>query len=159
MLALYYMYQVKMSLYQKNFFDEDITLSLLRLMKSWRHYWKMEKACMMRNRWCLSADWWSEWKQWSRNSCASSSYKYDLSSWHLACIVDICYYHLQYVIYVCATQDTQNPSCLKQFLDHHGLSLLWIFMVELSEAKGNSSNNIKLQLEVTYVIEFALQHS
>uniref|UniRef100_A0A669DYM6 [histone H3]-lysine(36) N-trimethyltransferase n=1 Tax=Oreochromis niloticus TaxID=8128 RepID=A0A669DYM6_ORENI len=30
-------------------------------------------------------------------------------------------------------QDTQNPSCLKQFLDHHGLSLLWIFMVELSE--------------------------
>uniref|UniRef100_A0A3Q3W306 [histone H3]-lysine(36) N-trimethyltransferase n=1 Tax=Mola mola TaxID=94237 RepID=A0A3Q3W306_MOLML len=34
------------------------------------------------------------------------------------------------------------------FLDHHGLSLLWIFMVELSEAKGNSSNNIKLQLEI-----------
>lgn len=45
-------------------------------------------------------------------------------------------------------QDTQNSSCLKQFLDHHGLSLLWIFMVELSEAKGNSSNNTKLQLEV-----------
>nr|XP_046254357.1 histone-lysine N-methyltransferase SETD2 isoform X2 [Scatophagus argus] len=45
-------------------------------------------------------------------------------------------------------QDTQNPSCLKQFLDHHGLSLLWIFMVELSEAKGNSANNIKLQLEI-----------
>lgn len=45
-------------------------------------------------------------------------------------------------------QDTQNPSCLKQFLDHHGLSLLWIFMVELSEAKGNSTNNIKLQLEI-----------
>lgn len=45
-------------------------------------------------------------------------------------------------------QDTQNPSCLKQFLDQHGLSLLWIFMVELSEAKGSSSNNVKLQLEV-----------
>ncbi|KAG7469756.1 hypothetical protein MATL_G00132080 [Megalops atlanticus] len=42
-------------------------------------------------------------------------------------------------------QNTQNPACLKQFLDHHGLSLLWIFMVELSEAKGN---NIKLQLEI-----------
>uniref|UniRef100_A0A667ZXC8 [histone H3]-lysine(36) N-trimethyltransferase n=1 Tax=Myripristis murdjan TaxID=586833 RepID=A0A667ZXC8_9TELE len=45
-------------------------------------------------------------------------------------------------------QNTQNPSCLKQFLDHHGLSLLWIFMVELSEAKGNSANNIKLQFEI-----------
>lgn len=45
-------------------------------------------------------------------------------------------------------QNTQNPLCLKQFLDHHGLSLLWIFMVELSEAKSNSVNNIKLQLEV-----------
>uniref|UniRef100_A0AAQ6ALN6 [histone H3]-lysine(36) N-trimethyltransferase n=1 Tax=Amphiprion ocellaris TaxID=80972 RepID=A0AAQ6ALN6_AMPOC len=45
-------------------------------------------------------------------------------------------------------QDTQNPSCLKQFLDHHGLSLLWIFMMELSEAKGNSANNIKLQLQI-----------
>uniref|UniRef100_A0A671M436 [histone H3]-lysine(36) N-trimethyltransferase n=1 Tax=Sinocyclocheilus anshuiensis TaxID=1608454 RepID=A0A671M436_9TELE len=45
-------------------------------------------------------------------------------------------------------QNTQNPLCLKQFLDHHGLSLLWIFMVELSEAKSNSVNNIKLQLEI-----------
>lgn len=45
-------------------------------------------------------------------------------------------------------QNTQNPLCLKQFLDHHGLSLLWIFMVELSEAKSNSVNNIKLQMEV-----------
>ncbi|XP_030605294.1 histone-lysine N-methyltransferase SETD2 isoform X2 [Archocentrus centrarchus] len=45
-------------------------------------------------------------------------------------------------------QNTQNPSCLKQFLDHHGLSLLWIFMVELSEAKGNSANNFKLQLQI-----------
>lgn len=45
-------------------------------------------------------------------------------------------------------KNTQNPLCLKQFLDHHGLSLLWIFMVELSEAKSNSVNNIKLQLEV-----------
>uniref|UniRef100_A0A674BV90 [histone H3]-lysine(36) N-trimethyltransferase n=1 Tax=Salmo trutta TaxID=8032 RepID=A0A674BV90_SALTR len=45
-------------------------------------------------------------------------------------------------------QDTQSPSCLKQFLDHHGLSLLWIFMVELSEAKGNSVNNIKLQFQI-----------
>uniref|UniRef100_A0A671PPZ0 [histone H3]-lysine(36) N-trimethyltransferase n=1 Tax=Sinocyclocheilus anshuiensis TaxID=1608454 RepID=A0A671PPZ0_9TELE len=45
-------------------------------------------------------------------------------------------------------ENTQNPLCLKQFLDHHGLSLLWIFMVELSEAKSNSVNNIKLQLEI-----------
>ncbi|KAM8825880.1 histone-lysine N-methyltransferase SETD2 isoform 1-T2 [Synchiropus picturatus] len=45
-------------------------------------------------------------------------------------------------------QDTRNPSCLKQFLDHHGLSLLWIFMVEISEAKGNNSGNVKLQLEI-----------
>lgn len=55
---------------------------------------------------------------------------------------------------VYVSQDTQNPSCLKQFLDHHGLSLLWIFMVELSEAKGNSANNTKLQLEVRYVTDF-----
>lgn len=53
-----------------------------------------------------------------------------------------------------AAQDTQNPSCLKQFLDHHGLSLLWIFMVELSESKGNSANNTKLQLEVRFRINF-----
>lgn len=61
------------------------------------------------------------------------------------------------VCYMCfvAAQDTQNPSCLKQFLDHHGLSLLWIFMVELSEAKGNSANNTKLQLEVRFIIRFA----
>ncbi|XP_076826896.1 histone-lysine N-methyltransferase SETD2 [Brachyhypopomus gauderio] len=45
-------------------------------------------------------------------------------------------------------QNTQNHSCLKQFLDHHGLSLLWIFMVDLSEAKSNSVNNVKLQLEI-----------
>ncbi|XP_051575707.1 histone-lysine N-methyltransferase SETD2-like isoform X2 [Myxocyprinus asiaticus] len=45
-------------------------------------------------------------------------------------------------------KNTQNPLCLKQFLDHHGLSLLWIFMVELSEAKSNSVNHIKLQLEI-----------
>ncbi|MFT7805429.1 histone-lysine N-methyltransferase SETD2 isoform X1 [Arapaima gigas] len=50
-------------------------------------------------------------------------------------------------------QNTQNPGCLKQFLDHHGLSLLWIFMVELSEAKGNSSNNLKLQLEIMKSLE------
>ncbi|KAF7708447.1 hypothetical protein HF521_017504 [Silurus meridionalis] len=45
-------------------------------------------------------------------------------------------------------QNTSNSSCLKQFLDHHGLSLLWIFMVDLSEAKSNSVNNIKLQMEI-----------
>lgn len=58
------------------------------------------------------------------------------------------------VCFMCfvAAQDTQNPSCLKQFLDHHGLSLLWIFMVELSEAKGNNANNNKLQLEVRFII-------
>uniref|UniRef100_A0A8C6MDU2 [histone H3]-lysine(36) N-trimethyltransferase n=1 Tax=Nothobranchius furzeri TaxID=105023 RepID=A0A8C6MDU2_NOTFU len=44
-------------------------------------------------------------------------------------------------------QDTQNQSSLKQFLDHHGLSLLWIFM-GLSEGKGESTNNIKLQIEI-----------
>ncbi|KAK3551278.1 hypothetical protein QTP70_013951, partial [Hemibagrus guttatus] len=45
-------------------------------------------------------------------------------------------------------QNTTNASCLKQFLDHHGLSLLWIFMVDLSEAKSNSVNNLKLQMEI-----------
>uniref|UniRef100_A0A8C4T551 [histone H3]-lysine(36) N-trimethyltransferase n=1 Tax=Erpetoichthys calabaricus TaxID=27687 RepID=A0A8C4T551_ERPCA len=48
-------------------------------------------------------------------------------------------------------QNTTNPTCLKLFLDHHGLSLLWIFMVELGEGKGNSSNTRKLQLEVSYI--------
>lgn len=67
-------------------------------------------------------------------------------------------HRLQYITwYFCVAQDTQNPSCLKQFLDHHGLSLLWIFMVELSEAKGNSANNTKLQLEVIYVTDFAFK--
>lgn len=32
-------------------------------------------------------------------------------------------------------------------------------MVELSEAKGNSANNVKLQLEVTYSIEFDIKRS
>lgn len=36
--------------------DEGITLFPRRLMRSSRHYWKMGKACMMRSRWCLSAD-------------------------------------------------------------------------------------------------------
>ena len=57
------------------------------------------------------------------------------------------------------TQDTQNPSFLKQFLDHHGLSLLWIFMVELSEAKGNNANNIKLQYEVSFEASVSLNYS
>lgn len=139
-------------------FNDDITLSFLRLMRSWRHYWRMEKACMMRNRWCLSADSWSEWKPWSRNSSASSSYKYDRSRGWLVYNVDIFCYHLQYITsYDCVSQDTQNPSCLKQFLDHHGLSLLWILMMELSEAKGNSANNTKLQFEVTHVIDCAFK--
>ena len=71
----------------------------------------------------------------------------------------VLYFHLRYLIlHVCVAQDTQSPSCLKQFLDHHGLSLLWIFMVEISEAKGNSANNVKLQLEVTYFIDLNIKH-
>lgn len=114
-------------------------------MRSWKHCWKTERACMMKNRWCLCADSWSEWKPWSRNSCASNSSKYDPESRHVVFDVEKCYCSLSFFGVI---QDTQNSSCLKQFLDHHGLSLLWIFMVELSEAKGNSSNNTKLQLEV-----------
>lgn len=68
-----------------------------------------------------------------------------------------------YLLMVFFAQNTQNPSCLKQFLDHHGLSLLWIFMVELSEAKGNSATGIKMQIEaiiynISIHFRFFLKH-
>ncbi|XP_053322620.1 histone-lysine N-methyltransferase SETD2 [Spea bombifrons] len=45
-------------------------------------------------------------------------------------------------------RNTQSQSCLKSFLECHGLSLLWIWMAELGDSRGNTSNNIKLQLEI-----------
>uniref|UniRef100_A0A6P8QJU7 [histone H3]-lysine(36) N-trimethyltransferase n=1 Tax=Geotrypetes seraphini TaxID=260995 RepID=A0A6P8QJU7_GEOSA len=45
-------------------------------------------------------------------------------------------------------QNTHSQSCLKFFLECHGLSLLWIWMAELGDGRGNSINNLKLQLEI-----------
>ncbi|KFP90139.1 Histone-lysine N-methyltransferase SETD2, partial [Apaloderma vittatum] len=45
-------------------------------------------------------------------------------------------------------QNTHSQSCLKSFLECHGLSLLWIWMTELGDGRGSTANNLKLQLEV-----------
>ncbi|XP_029444100.1 histone-lysine N-methyltransferase SETD2 isoform X2 [Rhinatrema bivittatum] len=45
-------------------------------------------------------------------------------------------------------QNAHSQSCLKFFLECHGLSLLWIWMAELGDGRGNSINNLKLQLEI-----------
>ncbi|XP_064410107.1 histone-lysine N-methyltransferase SETD2 [Latimeria chalumnae] len=50
-------------------------------------------------------------------------------------------------------QNTHSQSCLKSFLDCHGLSLLWIWMTELGDGRGNSSNIIKLQTEIMRTLE------
>uniref|UniRef100_UPI00398F3474 histone-lysine N-methyltransferase SETD2 n=1 Tax=Pristiophorus japonicus TaxID=55135 RepID=UPI00398F3474 len=50
-------------------------------------------------------------------------------------------------------QNTHSQSCLKSFLEYHGLSLLWIWMTELGDSRGNSSNNIKLQTEIMKTLE------
>ncbi|XP_067835011.1 histone-lysine N-methyltransferase SETD2 isoform X2 [Heptranchias perlo] len=50
-------------------------------------------------------------------------------------------------------QNTHSQSCLKSFLEYHGLSLLWIWMTELGDSRGNSSNNIKLQTELMKTLE------
>ncbi|XP_009983540.1 PREDICTED: histone-lysine N-methyltransferase SETD2, partial [Tauraco erythrolophus] len=44
-------------------------------------------------------------------------------------------------------QNTHSQSCLKSFLECHGLSLLWIWMTELGDGRGSTANNLKLQLE------------
>ena len=46
-------------------------------------------------------------------------------------------------------QNTHSQSCLKSFLECHGLSLLWIWMTELGDSRGSTANNLKLQLEVS----------
>ena len=43
-------------------------------------------------------------------------------------------------------KNTHSQSCLKSFLERHGLSLLWIWMAELGD--GRESNQ-KLQEEVS----------
>lgn len=48
-----------------------------------------------------------------------------------------------------ALQNTHSQSCLKSFLECHGLSLLWIWMTELGDGRGSTANNLKLQLEVS----------
>eukprot|EP00062_Callorhinchus_milii_P025244 gi/632986012/ref/XP_007910004.1/ PREDICTED: histone-lysine N-methyltransferase SETD2 isoform X2 [Callorhinchus milii] len=50
-------------------------------------------------------------------------------------------------------QDTHSQACLKSFLEYHGLSLLWIWMTELGDGRGNSSNNIKLQTQMMKTLE------
>ncbi|XP_055520671.1 histone-lysine N-methyltransferase SETD2 isoform X2 [Leucoraja erinacea] len=50
-------------------------------------------------------------------------------------------------------QNTHSQSCLKSFLEYHGLSLLWIWMTELGDSRGNSSHNIKLQTEMMRTLE------
>ncbi|GCC31061.1 hypothetical protein chiPu_0009515 [Chiloscyllium punctatum] len=50
-------------------------------------------------------------------------------------------------------QNTHSQSCLKSFLEYHGLSLLWIWMTELGDSRGNSSNNIKFQTEIMKTLE------
>ncbi|XP_078254469.1 uncharacterized protein setd2 [Rhinoraja longicauda] len=50
-------------------------------------------------------------------------------------------------------QNTHSQSSLKSFLEYHGLSLLWIWMTELGDSRGNSSNNIKLQTEIMRTLE------
>nr|KAF6421181.1 SET domain containing 2, histone lysine methyltransferase [Molossus molossus] len=47
-------------------------------------------------------------------------------------------------------QNTHSQSCLKSFLERHGLSLLWIWMAELGE--GRESNQ-KLQEEIIKTLE------
>ncbi|XP_056661169.1 histone-lysine N-methyltransferase SETD2 isoform X1 [Monodelphis domestica] len=47
-------------------------------------------------------------------------------------------------------QNTQSQSCLKSFLECHGLSLLWIWMAELGDGRGN---NQKLQEEIIKTLE------
>ncbi|XP_059963720.1 histone-lysine N-methyltransferase SETD2-like [Mesoplodon densirostris] len=47
-------------------------------------------------------------------------------------------------------QNTHSQSCLKSFLEHHGLSLLWIWMAELGD--GRESNQ-KLQEEIIKTLE------
>ncbi|XP_053569697.1 histone-lysine N-methyltransferase SETD2 isoform X2 [Bombina bombina] len=50
-------------------------------------------------------------------------------------------------------KNTQSQSCLKFFLECHGLSLLWIWMAELGDSRGNTNNSIKLQLEIIKTLE------
>uniref|UniRef100_A0A8C6ITH3 Histone-lysine N-methyltransferase SETD2 n=1 Tax=Melopsittacus undulatus TaxID=13146 RepID=A0A8C6ITH3_MELUD len=50
-------------------------------------------------------------------------------------------------------QNTHSQSCLKSFLECHGLSLLWIWMTELGDGRGSSANNLKLQLEIMKTLE------
>ncbi|XP_042672448.1 histone-lysine N-methyltransferase SETD2 [Centrocercus urophasianus] len=50
-------------------------------------------------------------------------------------------------------QNTHSQSCLKSFLECHGLSLLWIWMTELGDSRGSTANNLKLQLEIMKTLE------
>ncbi|NWJ10585.1 SETD2 methyltransferase, partial [Crypturellus undulatus] len=50
-------------------------------------------------------------------------------------------------------QNTHSQTCLKSFLECHGLSLLWIWMTELGDGRGSTANNLKLQLEIMKTLE------
>ncbi|XP_006893096.1 PREDICTED: LOW QUALITY PROTEIN: histone-lysine N-methyltransferase SETD2 [Elephantulus edwardii] len=47
-------------------------------------------------------------------------------------------------------QNTHSQSCLKSFLERHGLSLLWIWMAELGDGR---ESNLKLQEEIIKTLE------
>ncbi|XP_071590603.1 histone-lysine N-methyltransferase SETD2 [Heliangelus exortis] len=50
-------------------------------------------------------------------------------------------------------QNTHSQSCLKSFLECHGLSLLWIWMTELGDGRGTTATNLRLQLEIMKTLE------
>ncbi|XP_070585712.1 histone-lysine N-methyltransferase SETD2 isoform X3 [Erythrolamprus reginae] len=50
-------------------------------------------------------------------------------------------------------QNTHSQACLKFFLECHGLSLLWIWMAELGDSRGNTANSLKLQMEIIKTLE------
>ncbi|XP_075444214.1 histone-lysine N-methyltransferase SETD2 isoform X3 [Ascaphus truei] len=50
-------------------------------------------------------------------------------------------------------KNTQSQSCLKFFLECHGLSLLWIWMAELGDSREKTNNSLKLQLEIIKTLE------
>ena len=48
--------------------------------------------------------------------------------------VNINCYGLEYHrMYLCVSQDTKEMNCLRLFLDYHGLSLIWSWMVDAAE--------------------------
>ena len=61
--------------------------------------------------------------------------------------------------YVCVYQDTKETACLRLFLDYHGLSLIWSWMVDAAETAiefktqvaSSSLLNIKESMSTNFV--------